>query len=54
VEVATSKITGGRTISLLAAVHMGHMLQALMTKKCDGAVQFGANFFPPHLLFIVG
>jgi len=36
--VATSKMTGGggdkgRTISLEPAVHLGHMLRALMTKK---------------------
>jgi hypothetical protein len=39
----TSKITGGggkgRTISLEAAVHLGHMLQALMTKKKKPPIQ---------------
>jgi hypothetical protein len=36
-QVGTSKNHGGgdkgRTISLQVAVHLGHMLQALMTKK---------------------
>jgi hypothetical protein len=46
--VGTSKITGGgdkfRTISLYAAVHLGHMLRALTKKKFVD--------FPPPKTFV--